>query len=43
MKSIFETCEPRPDVLSGELTEDMFAARLRDVIEQKAEADACRD
>lgn len=33
MKSIFETCEPRPDVLTGELTGDMFAARLRDVVE----------
>ncbi|CAN5241144.1 DUF499 domain-containing protein [soil metagenome] len=37
MKTIFDTCTPRPDVLRGELTEDMFAARLRDVIEGNAE------
>lgn len=32
MRSIFETCTPRDDVLSGELRDDMFAARLGDVI-----------
>jgi hypothetical protein len=32
MKSIFETCIPRSEVLSGELKEDIFAARLRDVM-----------
>lgn len=37
MKSIFETCQPRPEVLKGELREDIFAARLRDVIENRAE------
>ncbi|AKU09857.1 ATP-binding protein [Haloferax gibbonsii] len=29
--SIFETCEPRQDVLTGELAEDQFAASLADV------------
>ena len=37
MKSIFETCQPRPEVLAGTLTEDTFAARLRDVVEGKAD------
>jgi hypothetical protein len=37
MKPIFETCEPRPEVLQGDLREDIFAARLRDVIEGRAE------
>ena len=37
MKLIFETCEPRPEVLKGELKEDIFAARLMDVILEKAE------
>ncbi len=37
MKTIFETCEPRPEVLQGELREDIFAARLRDVMENRAE------
>ncbi len=37
MKPIFETCEPRPEVLSGDLTEDTFAARLRDVIDGTAD------
>ena len=37
MKLIFETCEPRPEVLTGELKEDIFAARLMDVILGKAE------
>lgn len=32
MRSIFEACTPRSDVLSGELRDDMFAARLGDVI-----------
>ncbi len=32
MQLIFETCEPRPEVLTGELKEDIFAARLMDVI-----------
>ncbi len=37
MKLIFETCEPRPEFLKGELKEDTFAARLMDVILEKAE------
>jgi hypothetical protein len=37
MRPVFETCQPRPEVLSGELKEDIFAARLRDVIDGKAE------
>lgn len=42
MKTIFETCDPRPDVLSGELREEVFAARLHDVVEDKGE-DVYRD
>ena len=38
MKTIFESCQPRPEVLLGELSEDIFAARLRDVVEGNAEA-----
>lgn len=38
MKPIFDTCTPRTDVLSGELTEAMFAAKLRSVIEGTADA-----
>ena len=37
MKPIFETCKPRPEVLAGSLTEDTFAARLRDVIDGTAD------
>ena len=37
MKTIFETCQPRPEVLAGDLTEDTFAARLRDVIDGTAD------
>ena len=37
MQLIFETCEPRPEVLRGQLKEDIFAARLMDVILGKAE------
>ncbi|MGI6458648.1 MAG: ATP-binding protein [Candidatus Hydrogenedentales bacterium] len=37
MKTIFETCVPREEVLEGELKDEMFAARLRDVIEQTAD------
>ena len=37
MKPIFETCHPRPEVLAGDLTEDTFAARLRDVIDGTAD------
>lgn len=38
MYSVFSACEPRPEVLSGELREEIFAARLRDVIEGTADA-----
>lgn len=38
IRSIFELTVPRPEVLQGELSEEMFAARLRDVIEGTAEA-----
>ena len=37
MRTIFESCSPRPEVLSGELREELFAARLRDVIERTAD------
>lgn len=38
MRPIFDTCQPRDEVLSGELREEIFAARLRDVIEGYADA-----
>ena len=37
MRPIFETCRPRAEVLAGDLTEDTFAARLRDVIDGTAD------
>lgn len=37
MKTIFDSCEPRPEVLAGELREEIFAARLKDVIDGKAD------
>ena len=37
MKTIFENCEPRPEVLQGALREEIFAARLKDVIEGTAD------
>ncbi len=37
MKTIFDSCEPRTEVLKGELREEIFAARLKDVIEDKAD------
>lgn len=37
MKTVFETCVPRSEVLSGDLREEMFAARLKDVIDGKAD------
>jgi len=33
MRLVFDTCTPRPEVLEGELTGDIFAARLKDVID----------
>lgn len=38
MQSIFDLCTPRPEVLKGELSEDTFAARLKDVMDGSAEA-----
>lgn len=37
MKSIFDVCIPRDEVLRGELREDIFAASLKDVIEATAD------
>ena len=37
MRSIFDLCVPRDEVLSGELREDIFAARLKDVIDGRAD------
>lgn len=37
MKAIFDTCGPRSEVLQGELREDIFAARLKDVLDHKAD------
>jgi predicted AAA+ superfamily ATPase len=38
MKTIFETCTPRPEVLKGELKDEVFRASLIDVHLQRAEA-----
>lgn len=37
MKTIFELTTPRDEVLQGDLREDIFAARLRDVMERTAD------
>jgi predicted AAA+ superfamily ATPase len=37
MKTIFETCKPRDEVLSGNLRDEMFAARLKDVVDGTAD------
>jgi hypothetical protein len=37
MKTIFELAIPRDEVLQGDLREDLFAARLRDVMERSAD------
>jgi hypothetical protein len=37
MRPIFETCQPREDILKGELRADIFAARLKDVIDRAAD------
>jgi hypothetical protein len=37
MRTVFQACQPRPEVLRGELRKEIFAARLRDVIEQRAD------
>ena len=33
MRPVLDTCTPHPEVLRGELTEDIFAARLKDVVD----------
>ncbi len=38
MKTIFELCQPRAEVLQGSLSEDLFAARLKDVIENQGDS-----
>jgi len=42
MQTIFDTCTPRPDVLTGTLTEDQFAAKLSNVVAYTA-ADVYRN
>ena len=37
MKTVFESCTPRTEALKGELREEIFAARLKDVIEGNAD------
>ncbi len=37
MQSIFDLTQPRDEVLRGQLSEEMFAARLKDVIDGRAE------
>lgn len=37
MRTIFEACTPRDEVLSGDLRDEMFAARLKDVVEGSAD------
>lgn len=37
MKTIFELTQPRDEVLQGELSEEMFAARLKDVMDGAAD------
>ncbi|MBU2498448.1 MAG: AAA family ATPase, partial [Proteobacteria bacterium] len=37
MKTIFETCQPRDEVLRGELKDEIFRASLTDVHNQQAE------
>ncbi|HAO12370.1 MAG TPA: AAA family ATPase [Planktothrix sp. UBA8407] len=36
LASIFDTCDPRAEILSGDLSLDVFAAKLRLVVEGKA-------
>ena len=37
MRTIFDTCEPRPEVLKNGLREEIFAAQLKDVIDGNAD------
>ncbi|MTF40384.1 ATP-binding protein [Cyanobacterium aponinum] len=36
LKSVFQTCYPRQEILSGDLQLDLFAAKLKSVVEGKA-------
>ncbi|WP_072619184.1 ATP-binding protein [Spirulina major] len=36
LESIFATCTPRPEIQAGELTEEIFAAKIQPVVEGKA-------
>ncbi|MBX6754321.1 MAG: ATP-binding protein [Thermorudis peleae] len=38
MRPLYQACEPRPEVLQGELREELFAARLKDVLDGTADA-----
>jgi hypothetical protein len=38
MKTIFDLCQPREEVLLGSLSEDIFAARLKDVMDGTGES-----
>jgi len=38
MKTIFETCSPREEVLAGQIKEEIFMARLKDVIDGSSDA-----
>jgi len=38
LRSIFDTCVPRPEIQAGEVTETVFAAKIRPVVEGKAPA-----
>jgi len=37
MTTIYDSCHPRPDVLTGDLREDMFAAKLKAVMDGVAD------
>jgi len=37
MRAVFDACEPRSEVLTGELRNEMFAARLKDMIQETAD------
>ena len=36
LESIFKTCVPRDEVLGGNLSEDVFAAKLKQVVDGNA-------
>ena len=33
---VYQTCQPRPELLQGTLAEDLFAAKIRPVVQGKA-------